>query len=297
MSNLLQTYTPLFDIFLLNCGFAFSQYIVLRAGVFSVATAGFGSIGAYCVAILVKNHGAPAAAALALATLLGAMAAALLSIPLARLRGTYQAIATLAFVEIVVSLAFYLEDLTGGAVGLNNIPQLVGTWQLLLAVACVGYVLWATNRSGLGGVFDAVRQDETVASTLGISVARTHALAFVVSGAVGGLFGGLQSLHTYSIEPEMFGFDFMVAVLAAIVLGGRTSVGGPVVGTAILTALPELARPLAANRPLVHGLLLIVIISFLPRGVVDTLVVVARRRRAAWQATRREEATRVVPAP
>lgn len=295
MTDALRAYLPLFDIFLLNCGFAFSQYIVLRAGVFSVATAGFASIGAYCVAILVQRHGAPAFAALALGTLLSAVAAGLLSLPLARLRGAYQAIATLAFVEIVVSMAFYAEDLTGGAMGINGIPKLVGTWQLLLAVGVVLYVMFAIDRSGIGGAFDAARQDETVAATLGISVVRTHTLAFVISGAIGGLFGGLQSLYVYSIEPEQFGFPFLVSVLAFIVLGGRTTVIGPIVGTAILTALPELARPLAENRPLVHGLLLIAIIGYLPRGVADSFLLTIRRRRAARRALASREAAHVIP--
>ena len=96
---------PLFDLFLLHPGFAFSQYVVLRAGVFSVATAGFAAIGAYYAAILGVRHGWPHPGRdPALARLPVRRSALFLSWPLARLRGVYQAIATLAFVEIVVSL-------------------------------------------------------------------------------------------------------------------------------------------------------------------------------------------------
>lgn len=281
----LGVYQPLFDVFLLNCGFAFSQFIVLRAGVFSIATPAYASIGAYATAILVTRYGVSAPVAVSVAMLFGLAVGALLSLPLARLRGVYQAIATLAFVEIVVSLGFYLEGLTGGALGINGIPKLVGTGTLLAALAVVLYLMVAIDRSGVGRAFDAVRQDETVAASLGISVRRAHAIAFVISGGIGGLFGGLQSLYVYSIEPEQFGFTFLVSVLATIVLGGRATVAGPIVGTAILTALPELARPLAENRPLIHGLLLIVMINYLPHGVADTLLLVRRRRRAAVAAT------------
>ena len=274
-------YQSLFDVFLLNCGLAFSQFIVLRAGVFSIASAAYAAIGGYATAILVTKHGVPAPVAIAISTLLGILVSAALSVPLARLRGVYQAIATLAFVEIVVSLGFYAEDFTGGAMGINGIPKLVGTGTLCLALAVVLYVMVAIDRSGLGRAFDTVRQDETVAASLGISVQRSHAIAFVISGAIGGLFGGLQSLYVYSIEPQQFGFALLVSMLAAIVLGGRGSVIGPVVGTAILTALPELARPLAENRPLIHGLLLILIINYLPHGVADSLLLWRRRRRAA----------------
>jgi branched-chain amino acid transport system permease protein len=274
------TYLPQFDLFLLGVGFAFSQQIVLRAGVFSIATAGLASIGAYCVAILVQRHGMHPLPAVVLGTVLGALAAALLAVPLARLRGVYQAIATLAFVQIVLTLTLYAEPLTGGAMGINNIPKSVGTWHLLVAVGLVMYVMYAIDRSGIGRVFDAIRQDETVGATLGVSVSYYHMLAFIISGALGGLFGGLQSLYVYSIEPEMFGFSMLTAVLAYIILGGRGTVLGPIVGTAILTALPELARPLADYRPLFHGLLIMLMIAFLPHGVVDGAVLALRQRRA-----------------
>ncbi len=277
----LGVYQSLFDVFLLNCGFAFSQFIVLRAGVFSIASAAYAGIGGYATAILVTRYGVSAPVAVAAATALGLIVAGVLSIPLARLRGVYQAIATLAFVEIVVSLGFYAEDLTGGAMGINGIPKLVGTGTLCVALGAVLYLMVAIDRSGLGRAFDTVRQDETVAGSLGISVQRSHAIAFIISGGIGGLFGGLQSLYVYSIEPQQFGFALLVSMLASIVLGGRGTVIGPIIGTAILTALPELARPLAENRPLIHGLLLIVIINYLPHGVADSLALLRRRRRAA----------------
>lgn len=279
--NYLLTYLPQFDLFLLGVGFAFSQQIVLRAGVFSIATAGLAAIGGYGVAILVTRHGVHPVLALAAGTLLGAVAAGLLAIPLARLRGVYQAIATLAFVQIVLSLALYADSLTGGALGINNIPRVVGTGTLIAVVAVVVYLMVAIDRSGLGRVFDAIRQDETVGATLGVSIQRYHQLAYVISGALGGLFGGLQVLHVYSIEPDMFGFHMLTAVLAYIILGGRGSVLGPIVGTAILVALPEVARPLADFRPLFHGLLMMLMIAFLPHGVVDSASLALRRRRAA----------------
>ena len=114
MMNLVYTYQPLFDYFLLAVGFAYSQQMVLRAGVFSIGSAGFASIGAYGVGILVKNHGLNAIVALVLAAIMGCLGGFLLSIPLARLRGVFQAIATLAFVQIVVSLCLYFDTLTGG---------------------------------------------------------------------------------------------------------------------------------------------------------------------------------------
>lgn len=271
MTSFLAAYHPLIDLLLLNCGAAFGQYIVLRAGAFSVASAGLTSLGAYTAAILATQYGAGLPVILACSTLMGLIVAILLSLPLARLRGVYQAIATLAFVQIVLSLALYSEGLTGGALGLNAIPKLIGTPTLVVCVVAVFYLMSALDRTRLGQAFDAIRQDEIVAATLGVHIASSQVVAFALSGAIAGLFGGLIALNSYSIDPNQFGFPMLVSLLAMVVLGGRRSIFGPIVGATILTLLPEIARPLSDNRALVHGVLLILIIVFLPKGVVDSL--------------------------
>lgn len=275
-----RVYHPLFDLFLLNVGYAFSQQIVLRAGVFSVATAGFAALGAYSAAILVVDYGTGQISALAAATLSGLLTSLILSLPLARLRGVYQAIATMAFVQIVVAVLLYAEGITGGAVGINRIPALVNTWELLLAVAVVVFVMCSINGSAIGRAFDAIRQDESVGAMLGISIQRYHIVAFLLSGAIGGLFGGLNALLVYTIEPNLFGFDFLTTVLTFIVLGGRGTVWGPIIGAAFITALPELARPLAEYRQLVQGALMMIMIAYLPNGLFDSLIIFFRKRRA-----------------
>jgi branched-chain amino acid transport system permease protein len=276
MTDFFAGYQALFNAILLNCGLALSQYLVLRAGVFSVATAGLAAIGAYTAGLSALRLGLPSVVGLLAALLAGAVASAILSIPLARLRGVFQAIATLAFVQIVLSIALWATPLTGGATGLNGIPKTVGTGHLVVLLAVVLYVLASLGRSGLGRAFDAIRQDETVAVSLGVSVVRHHALAFALSGGIAGLTGGLMAYHNYSVVPEDFGFAMLVAVLAYVVLGGRQAVAGPVVGAVILTALPEIARPLADNRLIVHGALLMLAITYLPQGIVDSL-------RATWR--------------
>lgn len=279
MSALLGAWQPLFDLFLLNCGFAFGQYLVLRAGVFSVANAGLSSLGAYAAGLLVKEQGFGLAGGALAGMLVGTLAAVLVALPLARLRGVYQAIATLAFVQIVLALLLYAEHFTGGAMGLNSIPKLAGTVEILLVLLAVIYFVHALGSTRLGRAFDAMRQDEAVAATLGIEVSRHHLYAFALSGAVAGLFGALYALYAYSIEPVQFGFPFLVSILAMVVLGGRRSLAGPLLGAAILTALPELARPLAENRGLMHGLLLIAVICFLPDGIADSRGTAWKRRR------------------
>lgn len=266
----LSQYAPLLDSFLLSLGFAFSQQVVLRAGVFSVATAGFASFGAYCAAILVTRLGLHPVLAIAASLLLGMLLGFLLSQPLARLRGIYQAIATLAFVQIVIALMLFAEPVTGGGFGINNIPKSVGTEILLIAALAVGYLMHSAQRSGVGRAFDAIHQDEIVAAMLGVSIRKYQMLAFVLSGGIAGLFGGLQALNTYSIGANNFSFSFAIMVLGYIVVGGRRSVWGPVIGVGFLTLLPEFSRPLAEYRPILTGIVMIVVATFLPLGLADS---------------------------
>jgi branched-chain amino acid transport system permease protein len=274
-------YRPLFEVFLLHTGYALGQYIVLRAGVFSIANAGLASIGAYVAAGLTVRMGINPWIGMAAGMAAGILFALLLAWPLARLRGVYQAIATLAFVQVVLSVNIFAEKWTGGAMGLTGIPKVVGFWTLFFAAAAVVYLMLAISATRLGRAFDAIRQDEAVAVSLGVSVRAHQALAFAISGAIAGLFGGLEAFHGYALEANQFGFAFLVTILSYVVLGGRRSVLGPIIGTAVLVALPELARPLADYRMLVYGLLLLAVITFMPKGVVDTLQDHLYRRRIA----------------
>ena len=281
MSDFIATYQHLFNVFLLGSGYALSQWVVMRAGVFSVATAGMASIGAYGAAVLTMRLGWPYALSLVAASILGAAAGLLLSWPLARLRGVFQAIATLAFVQVVVAMALYSDDLTGGAMGLNAIPNLVGTGQTLLALLLVVYFMTAISATRLGRAFEAIRQNEAVASSLGVSVNFHQALAFAISGAIAGLFGGLEAFQSFTLFPATFGFPAVIAALSYVVLGGRRSVAGPIVGAAILLVLPEISRPLADYRMALYGAILMLVIAFMPRGIVDTTLLTLRRRRIA----------------
>jgi len=201
MSDFLTTYHHLFNVFLIGSGYALSQWVVMRAGVFSVATAGMASIGAYAAAILTTRFGWHHLASLLAALVLGAAVGLLLSWPLARLRGVFQAIATLAFVQVVMAIALFSDNLTGGAMGLNAIPTLVGTVETLIALVLVVYLMTAISATRLGRAFEAIRQNEAVASSLGVSVDFHQALAFAISGAIAGLFGGLEAFQSFTLFP------------------------------------------------------------------------------------------------
>lgn len=279
MMNFFYTYQSLFDHILVNAILAMSQYVVLRAGVFSLGTAGFAALGAYGCALLITKAGWPPAAAIVVGMAIGTAASALLALPLSRLRGVFQAVATLALVQIVLSGTQNWVSLTNGALGVNGIPKVADTGLLLAVVAVVVFLLVAMGRYSIGRAMDVIREDETVAVSLGISVPYHHRIAFVISGALAGLGGALQATSSYAITPGEFGFGMLVAMLAMVVLGGRTSVWGALVGAAILTTLPELFRVFADYRNVVQGILLMLVIVYLPRGVADTLIGAWRERR------------------
>lgn len=281
MMNFFAPHLPLLDLIFVGTGYALSQAIVFRAGTFSVATSGFAAVGAYAAAILTVKHGFHPAAGVVIGTLLGLLCGLLLSVPLARLRGVYQAIASLAFVEIVVALILFFEELTGGPLGFHNIPRSATTWTLFLVMLATMALLILLGKGGVGRAFDAIRQDPPVAASLGVNPTKYHVLSFALSGAIAGLFGGLDAMRNFSLTAEQFGFAILIGTLSAVVLGGRRSVMGPLVGTTILVFLPEIFRPLADYRQAIYGLLLVVVMAFLPFGVYDTIIMKLHNRRLA----------------
>ena len=289
MIDFIRQWQPLFEFLLLHAGYALSQYVVLRAGVFSVATAGFAAVGAYGAALLTMRLGVPPFFAVLAASAMGCLIGLALAWPLARLRGVYQAIATLAFVQIVLSLNLFLEGVTGGPSGLNGVPKVVGLWSLLAALAVVVYIVASLNRSRNGRATNIVRENEAVAATLGVSVVMQQSMAFALSGAIAGLFGALDAFHGYALDPNQFGFALVVAALSYVVLGGRRTVAGPIAGALLLGLLPEVARPLADYRMLIYGALLIAVITYMPRGVVDTVLHLWRKRLLAREKSQREK--------
>lgn len=281
MMNFFAPHLPLLDLIFVGTGYALSQAIVFRAGTFSVATSGFAAVGAYAAAILTVKHGFHPAAGVVIGTLLGLLCGLLLSVPLARLRGVYQAIASLAFVEIVVALILFFEELTGGPLGFHNIPRSATTWTLFLVMLATMALLILLGKGAIGRAFDAIRQDPPVAASLGVNPTKYHVLSFALSGAIAGLFGGLDAMRNFSLTAEQFGFAILIGTLSAVVLGGRRSVMGPLVGTTILVLLPEIFRPLADYRQAIYGLLLVVVMAFLPFGVYDTIIMKLHNRRLA----------------
>ncbi|QIL79460.1 branched-chain amino acid ABC transporter permease [Diaphorobacter sp. HDW4A] len=267
--NFWQIYSNLVLTLGINALLALSIYLTLSCGMLSLANAAFMGIGAYTASILTMSHEAPFTLALAGGIATPMFVAFFLGKAVMRLSGVYLAMATLAFGEVVRIVILNAEDLTGGALGLNGIPNSTEWWHVLLALAVVIAMLACMRRSKVGRALEAIKEDETAAGMMGIDTNANKMMAFILGAGIAGLAGGLSAHLTFFIGPNEYGFDRAVEILTMAILGGVNSLIGPVVGSLFLTLLPEVLRGLKDFRLVVNGVLLIVIILFLPRGLWD----------------------------
>jgi branched-chain amino acid transport system permease protein len=254
-----------------NALLALSIWLTLACGMLAIANAAFMGIGAYTAALLTMNADMPFSVALAGGMAMPALMALVIGSFTLRLSGVYLAMATLAFGEVVRVFILNTDSLTGGALGLNGIPQSTQWWHVLGAVIIVLLVLWRLRVSRVGRAFEAIRGDETAAGLMGIDVRATKLLAFVMGGAIAGLAGALNAHLTFFIGPNEFGFERAVEILTMAILGGIGGLPGPIIGSFIITVLPEALRGLASFRLVINGLILVLIVLFLPQGIWDPL--------------------------
>ncbi|HYT54044.1 MAG TPA: branched-chain amino acid ABC transporter permease [Verrucomicrobiae bacterium] len=250
-----------------NVLLALSIYLTLACGLLTVANAAFMGLGAYTAGLLTINTGTPFLLALLLGALVPALVALIIGRPTLRLSGVYLAMATLAFGEVVRIVILNAENLTGGALGLNGIPQLTGWFEVMSAVSFTLYILLRLARSRVGRAMAAIRQDEIATELMGLNVRSYKLFVFVFGAALAGLAGALNAHFTFFISPNEYGFERGVEILAMGVLGGSGSPWGAVIGGLLITLLPELLRGLGHYRPLINGVILIVIILYAPRGI------------------------------
>jgi branched-chain amino acid transport system permease protein len=261
------TYSTLILLVGTNALLALSIYLTLSCGLLSVANAAFMGLGAYSAALLTLRLDVPFALALLGGALLPALVALVMGRPTLRLSGVYLAMATLAFGEVVRIVVLNAESLTGGALGLNGIPQSTQWFDVLLTLALALYVLLRLAHSRIGRTMTAICQDETATELMGLNVSAYKLLAFGGGAAIAGVAGALNAHLTFFISPSEYGFERGVEILAMGVFGGTGSPWGAVIGAILITLLPELLRGMGHYRPLINGLILIVIILYSPKGL------------------------------
>jgi branched-chain amino acid transport system permease protein len=251
-----------------NAMLALSIYLTLSCGLLSLANAAFMGIGAYAAAMISMHTGLPFPVALLASAVLPALVALIIGIPTLRLSGVYLAMATLGFGEVVRVIVLNLE-ITGGPMGLNGIPQKTEFWHIAVFLLATLFLLARLRRSKVGRAFEAIKEDEVAARLMSINVASYKLLAFTLGAAIAGLAGGLNAHFTFTIGPNNYAFENAVDILTMAVFGGTSNLIGPTLGAAILTLLPEVLRQFKDFRLVANGLILVLVILYLPKGIWD----------------------------
>jgi ABC-type branched-subunit amino acid transport system ATPase component/ABC-type branched-subunit amino acid transport system permease subunit len=251
------------------------------AGQLAIGWVALLTLGAYTTSVLAAGNVLPAVhpyLALAAAGVVGAVFGVIVGLPALRLRTFYFAITTLGFATIVTQIALAWSSVTGGGVGVPG-PVLPppfdtqwGFYYFCFGLAAI--VTWMTMNiaaSRFGRALTAIRDAEVAAEASGISKPALLVTVFLFSGAVAGISGGLfASLQSY-ITPDAFTIELSVLFFIAILIGGRGSILGPLLGTILLTALPEFAAPLVAWSTFLYAVLLLVIVLAMPGGIAALL--------------------------
>jgi len=275
------------------------NFITGYCGQINFAQAAFWGIGAYVTALLTLK-GLSFWFALPLAAVATGVCSLLLGVPTLRLRAFYLAMATIAFGEIVQLVLVHWESVTGGTSGLRNIPgitlfghTLTGHrehYYFLLAWAALGLGLSLRIRaSQIGRAMIALRDSEIAAEVMGVDTVRTKMLAFTLSSVYAGVAGSLYVSSLHYVSPDLFSNAQAVLFFVMLVIGGAGSAIGAVVGTAVLTVLPEALRFLKEWYLVLYGVGIILMVCFLPEGLVSL--------RQRWTGRRRSATRAAEPAP
>ena len=259
-------HSKLIDQIGINALLTLSLSIGLRSGQLALAQAAFMGIAAYVGAIGAVDAHWNLPVSLAIGSLCAAFAAALLALPLGRLRGVFLAIATIGFGEIARIVEINVKA-TGGAEGYSNIPNDANTPWIYGVLGITGALFVIFERSRAALAIAATREDESAARGVGIDVTAVRFGALVAGAALAGCAGVLYAHANYFITPSDFGFARMEQILVACVIGGVTSSLGAVIGATLMTILPESVRFLADYREVSTGAILLGIVLFAPDGI------------------------------
>ena len=259
------------------------------AGQISLGHAAFFAIGAYGSAIGTTTLGGPAWPVMAAVALIAAIIALLVGLPALKLSGHYLAMATLGFNIVIYTILVQWDAVTGGPSGFSGIPYLsigpvvfdneiyfhylVWSFAVLALLLCLNLV-----RSGVGRGLAALAEDEIAAQALGVDIRRAKVKVFVLSAVLASVAGSLFA-HCYAfVSPDSFNIFVSVDFVIMVVIGGMGSIWGTLFGTALITLLPEWIEALEAFKDVIHGLILVTILLFLPQGLVTGIVDAVRTK-------------------
>lgn len=275
--------------------------VVGYVGEFSLGHTAFLGTGAYAAAILSTQYGWPMWATVPVAGLLAAVVGVVIGGITLRLQGPFFVIVTLSFAEVLRLVADNWIGLTNGPMGIAGIPQPallgeagnLGAKQFYYAVAWVLlaatlYLSFRFVHSNAGRAAVAVRENRYVAQSIGIRPLSYSMLALVLGALLSGMAGGFYAHYISFVGPEVFRFAFMVSMIIMVLIGGKGTLVGPLIGALLVTFLEEYLREAKELRLSIFGLAVIAIVLFLPRGLMGFVV--------QWRESRKTASAGIAPA-
>ena len=250
------------------------------AGQVSLGHAAFYAIGAYTSALLSVNMGWNFFITVILGAIFSGFCGFLLGLPTRRLSGTYLAITTLGFCEVVRMIFLNWESVTNGPLGVSRIPKPVffgielttsnnGLYYLILFFLLITTTaMISIVNSKMGRALKAIREDEMAAEMMGIKATVYKVTAFAISAFFSGLAGGFYAHMIRFIDPNTFTFDTSIMILSIVILGGMGTISGMFLGSVLLVSFPEVLRFLQEYRFVVYGAILVLMMRYRPQGIL-----------------------------
>jgi branched-chain amino acid transport system permease protein len=242
--------------------------------------------------------------ALILGLLVAVAATSPVAIGLSRIRGAYLGIATMNIAAIVQAGLYNWQSFTGGANGILGLPKLIHTVPLAIVVAGVAAFFWWLSRSRRGAGIRLQRDDELLALSAGVNVKGNLTVMLVASALIGGLYGEMTAYWFGFVFPDSYSFLSVLLAIAMVFLGGTGEWSGPLLGAVFFTIVPEWMRPFGVWAWVFAGGVLLLVVYFLPEGVIGYARSAAATRRAMRSeesrkrlARIRASATAATPAP
>jgi len=253
--------------------------MMLRTGQLSFGTAGFFGLGAYMSVIVVLKLGWNPLFSILLGGVFAGLIAFLLGFVVLRLREIYFAITTLALTHVFSVIIRNLSDITGGASGLTlntaifgGSPVKIYYLILFLTLVVIG-VSEYFKRSKIHFAINSIRNDEITAKSSGINVFKYLLLVFVITSIIQGVIGAVYAQQYAFVEPEStFSLNFLLLPIAMALVGGIYSTNGPIIGALILGIISEYLKLIMPyGHLIVYGLIIVVVVLFMPKGVYKPL--------------------------
>ncbi|VVE50297.1 amino acid ABC transporter [Pandoraea terrigena] len=259
---------------------ATSLRFVLLIGELNFATAAFFGLGAYFTGYVVTHTELPFVVTLLLGSLLALVISVIFGCITLRVRGPYFLLVGFAFTE-ALRILYTRSDALGGNSGMVGIfppAWLDPYFPYFATVLCFALIvaLLFIERSHLGKIFVAIRDNENVVRSVGIRVFAAKVLCFAIGSAVAGLAGALHAYANNVISPLDFGFMLSIFALAYLKVGGEDSPLGPIVGAVLLVGIASYAQSLGGTEHILYGLAIIVSVLFMPKGLVGQTAMVKR---------------------